>query len=99
MKKVNLVNTWLTYSITITVTDKIYLYETYLDFSETKQRGLILHVYGNIIYIADTAAEHEGRVVVTIKLSLKKINTKLFLYMTLAFTEQNIYLGVRTVKT
>ena len=53
----------------------------------------------NILYIADTAAEHEGHVVVTIKLSLKKINTKLFLLLTLASTKQNICLGVRTVKT
>ena len=55
----------------------------------------------NIIYIADslpTAAEHEGHVV-TIKLGLKKINTKLFLLLTLATAKKNIYLGFRTVKT
>ena len=48
----------------------------------------------NIIYIADTTSKHEGHVVVTINRSLKKINTKLFLLLTLASTKQNIYLTV-----
>ena len=48
----------------------------------------------NIIYIAGTTAEHEGHVVVTIKLSLKKISTKLFLLLILASTKQTIYLTV-----